>query len=91
MSYEAWGDGGDQDDYGHLLDAGWWDADQTKAVTDAITALCKENFYEGGEKENGVSVAFIARLTLLRASAGLLDSNDPLVIDAMREIARRAA
>lgn len=81
MSWEAWGDD-DAGAYDHLLDAGWWDGDQTKAVQDAIKALRAEPVYEGGDKANGISVQFLMRLTLLESEAGLRDSSDPLVQEA---------
>ena len=80
MSYEVFGDD-DPPDYEHLFEAGWWDGDQTKLVKDAISDLVAEPIYEGGKKENGVSVRFLARITLLRHYAGELPSG-PLVDEA---------
>lgn len=70
MSYEVFG-GGDEEDYSHLTDAGWWDGDQVREVLDAINALTAENVYESNKKENGISVRFLQRLTQLRQAAGL--------------------
>jgi hypothetical protein len=83
MSWEAWGDDDDGYDYDHLLEAGWWTSEQASAVTEAIKALVAEQLYETpGAPATGVSVAFLARLTILRAEAGLLSEDDPLVIEA---------
>jgi hypothetical protein len=37
----------------------------------AVDALCKEQMYEGGTKEGGVSVPFLMRMTLLRDASDL--------------------
>jgi hypothetical protein len=60
-----------EDTYDHLIDAGWWSEDQTKEVCDAIKALASTTIYEGGKKENGISVEFLMRLTLLQSAADL--------------------
>jgi len=80
MSYEAWGDG-DDCDYDHLLEAGWWTDEQANEVVEAIKALESTPLYEAGQKANGVSVEFLMRLTLLRVAAGL-DVPEPLVREA---------
>lgn len=33
MSYEAWGDNDDGEDYDHLLNAGWWASEQDTATS----------------------------------------------------------
>lgn len=48
----------------------------------AAAELSAENVYEDGRKENGISVRFLARLTLLRAATGLMDADHPLVTEA---------
>lgn len=70
MSYEVFGDNDNPAAEG-FLEMGWWTDEQAKEVTDAVQALCDEKMYEGNEMSNGVSVRFIARLTLLRAAVGL--------------------
>ncbi len=82
MSYEVWGEPNDPPE----LPEGCWDEDTVDEVKNAIRALCAETVYEGGKKENGISVRFIARMTLLRSAARMVNYNDPLVRDAEREI-----
>jgi hypothetical protein len=89
MSYEAWGD----DDDGmsgyreQLVDAGWWCGDDVDAVKEAIKNLTSEAVYEGGDKANGVSPRFFARITLLQNAAGILEDDNPLVIEAKAMLA----
>lgn len=82
MSWEAWGND-DAGEYDHLLDAGWWSSEQATKVTEAIEALSLTTLYEGGKKDNGVSVEFLMRLNLLRHEAGL-DVPKELVDEANR-------
>lgn len=81
MSFEVWGD---EPWDGPELPEGWWNDDTVKDVQDAINALCAETVYEDGKKDNGVSERFLARLTILRATAMLVNYDDPLVRDAER-------
>jgi hypothetical protein len=73
MSYEAWGDDDDGSDrvVERLLNDGWWSADDAEEVKELVRALASEHIYENGRKEDGVSVRFLMRLTLLRARVGL--------------------
>ena len=82
MSLEVWGDDDGAGEYEHLLDAGWWDSDQVKEVTDAIQALYAEQIYEDCDMRKGISVRFICRLSALRVAAGLLDGKHPLATEA---------
>ena len=85
MSLEAWGD--EPWDDGPELPEGWWDEDTVNDVQTAIKDLCAETVYENGKKEDGISVRFLARLTLLRYAALMMKSEDmPLVYDAEREL-----
>jgi hypothetical protein len=81
MSWEAWGDD-DAGEYDHLLEAGWWASEQAEEVVQAINDLHAEPIYEGGQVARGISVRFLARMTLLRQAAGLLAHDDPLVAEA---------
>lgn len=87
MSYEVWG-GGDEPDYEHLLEAGWWASEQVDEVKDAIKALRAEPVYEGGNRDGGISLRFLMRITLLEVAAGLRDGNDPLAMEARAAISR---
>lgn len=92
MSREAWGDESDSE-YAHvdsLIDAGWWPSEQAKEVEAAIEALDRETLYEDGKKDNGVSVRFLARITMLRLAAGLIRSDDPMAIEAVAMFADAA-
>lgn len=79
MSYEVWG----EPDDGPELPEGWWDEDDVAGVQEAVTALCKEMLYEGGKKDNGVSVRFLARMSVLRFRAGLAKKDEPLIAEAL--------
>jgi hypothetical protein len=79
MSWEAWGDPPD----GPELPEGWWDEDQVAAMQEAIKALCNEMLYEGRDKNNGVSVRFLARMQILKLRAGLVSAGEPIVAEAM--------
>ena len=83
MSYEVWGDS-DEDDGGadRYLDAGWWPSETVLEVQAAIKALDAEPMYENGDKANGISTRFLARLTLLKNAAELIAYDDPLVVEA---------
>jgi hypothetical protein len=87
MSYEVWGDG-DDPDYDHLIDAGWWPSEQVEDVKAAVTALFIEPIYEHGRKENGVSHLFLCRMTLLKHAVGELASDDPLVLEARDQLTK---
>ncbi len=80
MSLEAWGD---EPDYGPELPDGWWNDEQVTGLTDAVQALCAETLYEGGKKDNGVSVRFLARMSVLKYRAGLATADDPLIAEAL--------
>jgi hypothetical protein len=71
VSWEAWGDGDDGFDSRQLFDAGWWGPDDVADVKKRIVDLAQEPLYENGRKEDGVSVRFLMRLTLLKQAAGL--------------------
>lgn len=86
MSYEAWGDGDDGQDYDHLIDAGWWDDEKVSAVMEAIQELRKAPVYEDGDVQKGISPIFLMRMTLLANAAGILPDNDPAVIEAREEL-----
>lgn len=79
MSWEAWGD----PDEGPELPDGWWDEDQVAGVEDAVKALCEEPLYEDGKKDSGVSVRFLARMSVLKLRAGLAKADDPLIAEAL--------
>lgn len=79
MSYEVWG----EPDDGPELPDGWWNEDDVLGVQEAVTSLLKEPVYEGGEKERGVSVRFLARLSVLKLRAGLATADDPLIAEAL--------
>lgn len=82
MSYEAWGDGDQDDNTDHLLDAGWWPSEQANAVLAAIKDLDAEPIYEDGQMSKGISPRFLMRMTILKYEAGLLPHDDPLVKEA---------
>ena len=86
MSLEAWGDDDGAGDYDHLIDAGWWTSEDVEEVRDLVRALEAETVYENGRKEEGISVRFLARLTLLRDKVGL-DGPAELVAEARRLVA----
>lgn len=81
MSLEAWGDEDWND--GPELPEGWWDEDSVSGMQEAVTALCAETLYEGGNKDNGVSVRFLARMSVLKLRAGLAKADDPLIAEAL--------
>jgi len=79
MSWEAWG----EQDEGPELPDGWWDEDQVTGVTEAVKALCEETLYEDGKKDSGVSVRFLARMSVLKLRAGLAKADDPVIVEAL--------
>ena len=81
MSWEAWGDPPD-DGWDTFAEAGCWSVDEVDDVLAAIKALTAEQVYEDGQKDKGVSVKFLMRITLLEAAAGLRPHDDPLVVEA---------
>lgn len=81
MSLEVWGDGGEDD--GLELPDGWWDEAQVAIVQEAVKALCKEPLYESGKKDAGVSVRFLARVSVLKLRAGLASADDPMDAEAL--------
>lgn len=84
MSLEAWGDDGGADEYMHpdaAIEAGWWPPDLVDEVKAAVQALYAEPVYEDGQMVKGISVRYLARLTLLRFAAQM-DVEQPLVDEA---------
>jgi len=79
MSYEAWG----EPDDGPELPDNWWDEDQTAGVQEAVRALCEEALYENGKKYQGISVRFLARLSVLKLRTGLARKDDPFIAEAL--------
>ena len=79
MSWEAWGDPPE----GPELPEGWWDEDMVLAMQEAVKALSEETLYEGGKKENGISVRFLARISILKLRAGLVQPDEPIVAEAL--------
>jgi hypothetical protein len=57
-----------------------------RSVVEAVIALHEEPIFEDGDKAKGISVRFLARMTLLRVAAGLLHWNDSLAAEAYRII-----
>lgn len=86
MSYEAWGD----DDAREVPD-GWWAEDSVQVVQGCIRELVAEPVYEGGKMENGISVRFLARLTILQGEAGLIPTDGPLYRDAAAALDKNPA
>jgi hypothetical protein len=80
MSLEAWGD---EPDYGPDLPEGWWDEDTVASVCGAVEALLAEPLYEGGNKDAGVAVRFLARMSVLKYRAGLAEAKEPLIAEAL--------
>ncbi|MBX2989470.1 MAG: hypothetical protein KF802_16395 [Bdellovibrionaceae bacterium] len=88
MSWEAWGDDDDQN-YDHLIEAGWWWSEKVDDVRSLVTLLMNEPIYEGGKKENGVSTRFLAHLTLLKHEFDL-PVDEALVKEADAMLAARS-
>jgi hypothetical protein len=84
MSWEAWGDGDDGEDrmVERLMESGWWPSEKAMDVEAAIKALRAEPVYEGGDRAKGISVKFLARVTLLEHAAEMRRPNDPMVVEA---------
>lgn len=80
MSLEVWGD---EPWDGPELPEGWWDDDQVASVQEAVKALCEETLYENGKKDDGVSVRFLARMSVLKLRAGLAKKDEPLIAEAL--------
>ena len=78
MSLEAWGDEGDAQE----LPDGCWSECEVSVVQDCIKALVAEALYEDGQMAKGVSVRFLARLTILQGEAGLIPTDGPLYREA---------
>lgn len=71
MSYEAWGDGDDGQDYDHLIDAGWLTSEQAAEIKAQVEALRREQIYEGGMMVQGINTKFLARISLLSDAVGI--------------------
>jgi hypothetical protein len=69
-------------DDGPELPDGWWDEDTVDQVQEAVRRLVGETLYEGGQMANGISVRFVARLSMLQNAVGLMPDDNPLVIEA---------
>lgn len=52
-------------------------------VQEAVKALCEETLYEGGKKDNRVSVRFLARMSVLKLRAELAPRDEPLIAEAL--------
>jgi hypothetical protein len=61
-----------------------WSEDTVADVQRRIEELYAEPVYENGRKDDGISVRFLARLTMLRCDADLISAGDPIVKDAER-------
>lgn len=78
MSLEAWGDDGDIQE----LPKGCWSEGTVSTVLDCIKDLIAEPVYEDGNVEKGISVRFLARLTILQGEAGLIPTSGALYKEA---------
>lgn len=78
MSLEAWGDEGDARE----LPDGCWSEVTVEVVLDCIRDLLREPFYEGWQMANGISVRFLARLTILQGEAGLIPTDGAIYREA---------
>jgi hypothetical protein len=63
----------------HALGA---DENRLDDVKAAIHELMAETIYEDGKMANGISVRFLARMTMLRVAAGLVSPDDPLAVES---------
>jgi hypothetical protein len=88
MSLEVWGDE-PWDDYPGLPD-GCWDEDTVAKLQEAVTAILSEPVYENGEKDKGISVRFLARLSVLKMRAELATSDEPLIAEALKILGESA-
>lgn len=66
-----------------LIVSGWWPTDRADAVTRAVEQLRSEPIYDSGEKANGVSTAFLMRMTILAHEVGILPADDATVQEAI--------
>jgi hypothetical protein len=80
MSYEAWGEPDEPNG-----PEGCWHSDTVEIVQRCIKELLAEPVYEDGQMAKGISTRFLARLTILRANADLLDTQDPAQVRLLRE------
>lgn len=60
--------------------------DTVLRVQDAVRALRAETLYDGGQMANGVSVQFLARLTILAHEARVLEHTTPFLVNEARRI-----
>jgi hypothetical protein len=79
MSYEVWGE---PEDPPELPDE-WWDEDTVATLQECVKAILAEPVYENGEKDNGISVRFLARLSVLKLRAELAKADEPLIAEAL--------
>jgi hypothetical protein len=66
------------------LPDGWWDEDQVKDVVESVKNLLAERVYEDGRIEKGISVKMIARINVLAYHVGIMNTDDPIVIEAIK-------
>jgi hypothetical protein len=88
MSLEVWGDE-PWDEYLALPD-GCWDEDTVAKLQKAVTALLSEQVYENGEKDKGISVRFLARMSVLKMRAELATSDESLIVEALKILGESA-
>lgn len=79
MSLDAWGDDDPRD-----IPEGWWPDSTVEVVQQCIRELIAERIYEDGQMAKGISVRFLARLTILQGEAGLLPTDGAFYKDAER-------
>jgi hypothetical protein len=79
MSWGAWGDDDPKD-----VPEGWWTDVTVQVVQECIRDLLAEPIYEDRQMAKGISVRFLARLSILQGEAGLMSTKDPMYIDAER-------
>ncbi|MFA6213528.1 MAG: hypothetical protein WC714_29090 [Candidatus Obscuribacterales bacterium] len=82
MSLEVWGD--ESWDAWTELPDGWWDENTVAELQEAVNALLTEPVYEDGEKDKGISVRFLARISVLKLRAELATSDEPLIAEALK-------
>jgi hypothetical protein len=66
------------------LPDGWWDEDQVKDVVESVKNLLDEQVYEDRNVLKGISVKMIARINVLAYHVGIMNADDPIVIEAMK-------
>lgn len=66
------------------LPDGWWDEDQVKDVVESVKNLLAEQVYEDRNVLKGISVKMIARINVLAYHVGIMNADDPIVIEAMK-------